>query len=74
MSKKKKQKKDGEKPKVNPELEGFDVDINEFGEITSAIDMEKINAFLDKNLYDKKLENLPKEEEEEDKKDEDDDS
>lgn len=44
-----------EKPKVHPELEGFDVKINSFGEIISTHDIEKINEFLNKNVVDKKL-------------------
>lgn len=43
------------KPKVDPELEGFDVRINRFGEITSTYDIDKINAFLNKKVDDKKL-------------------
>ena len=48
-------KKEKKKPKVNPELEGFDIKINTFGEITSTMDIDKINEFLDKNVEDKKL-------------------
>lgn len=42
-------------PKVHKELEGFDIRINSFGEITSSFDMDKINAFLNRNVEDKKL-------------------
>jgi len=42
-------------PKVHPELEGLDVHINEFGELISNIDVDKINAFLTKTVPDKKL-------------------
>lgn len=42
-------------PKVNPELEGFDVNINKFGEIKSTFDIDELNKFLDKNVEDKKL-------------------
>jgi hypothetical protein len=31
------------------------VSINQFGELKSNMDIEKINAFLDKNVDDKKL-------------------
>ena len=44
-----------EKPRVHKELEGFDIKINSFGEITTSFDMDKINAFLNKNVDDKKL-------------------
>ncbi|WP_109833269.1 hypothetical protein [Reichenbachiella versicolor] len=41
--------------KVNPELEGFDVNVDSFGEIKTSIDIDKINDFLNKNVEDKKL-------------------
>lgn len=44
-----------DKPQVNPELEGFDIQVNEFGEITSSFDIQKLNKFLDKNVDDKKF-------------------
>jgi len=44
-----------EKPRVHPELEGFDVKNNSFGEIISTHEIEKINEFLNKNVVDKKL-------------------
>lgn len=52
-----KKKKDPEKeePKVNEELQGFEIRINEFGEITSSFEVDKINEFLDENVEDKKL-------------------
>jgi hypothetical protein len=43
------------KPKVHKELEGFEVSINQFGELNSNMDIEKINEFLNKNVDDKKL-------------------
>jgi hypothetical protein len=43
------------KPKVNPELEGFDISINSFGEIKANYDLDKLNEFLNKNVDDKKL-------------------
>jgi hypothetical protein len=53
MAKKKSVKKT--KPKVNSELDGFDIQINSFGEIITSYDLDKINEFLDKNVDDKKL-------------------
>lgn len=47
--------KEGPKPKVHQELSGFEVRINEFGEIRSNMNIEKINEFLDRNVEDKKL-------------------
>ena len=49
----KKIKKD--KPKVNKELDGFEIKINTFGEINTTFDLDKINDFLNKNVDDKKL-------------------
>lgn len=43
------------KPKVHKDLQGFEVSINQFGELKSSMDIEKINAFLDQNVDDKKL-------------------
>lgn len=48
-------KRNKKKPKVNPELEGFDVEINKFGEIKSSFDIDKLNEFLNENVEDKKL-------------------
>ena len=44
-----------QKPKVNKELEGFDISIDSFGEIKSNIEIDKINQFLNKTVDDKKL-------------------
>ncbi|NBC06279.1 MAG: hypothetical protein GVY26_03695 [Bacteroidetes bacterium] len=66
MAKKKKDEQDNEQeeaPKVHKDLEGFKIKINEFGEITSSYDVEKLNKFLNKNLEDKKLKNRKEEEE-----------
>ena len=43
------------KPKVDKDLEGFDIQINEFGEIKSNYDMEKLYRFLNEKMDDKKL-------------------
>lgn len=51
----KKIKEDEAGPKVNKELEGFDIRIDSFGEIKSTFDIDKINEFLNKNVEDKKL-------------------
>ncbi|BDS13501.1 hypothetical protein [Aureispira anguillae] len=47
-----KNKKD---PKTHDELKGFDIKINEFGEIVSSYSVEKLNGFLNENVEDKKL-------------------
>jgi hypothetical protein len=43
------------KPKVNKELEGFDIEIDAFGEIKTNFDINKINEFLNRKVDDKKL-------------------
>jgi hypothetical protein len=50
------------KPRVHRELSGFEVSINQFGELQTNMNIEKINKFLDENVDDKKL--LEKEEKE----------
>ncbi len=54
MKEKKESKKTG-KPKVHKSLEGYDVRINEFGEIISTIKTDEVNDFLNEELPDKKL-------------------
>lgn len=44
-----------EKPRVHKDLSGFDIEINSFGEIRTSYDIDKINAFLNRNVDDKKL-------------------
>lgn len=61
MAKKKLSKK--EQPNVNPELQGFDIKVNSFGEIVTNYDIDKINEFLNKNVDDKKLRNRDEHEE-----------
>lgn len=55
MSKKEKPAKKQPKPKVHKDLQGFEVSIDQFGEIRSNMNIEKINEFLNKNVEDKKL-------------------
>ena len=43
------------KPVVNKELDGMEIEINEFGEIVRNFPFEKLNKFLDKEVDDKKL-------------------
>ncbi len=42
-------------PRVHKDLQGFEVSINQFGELNSNMNIEKINEFLNKNVDDKKL-------------------
>ena len=55
MAKKKPNPDENDKPRVHKELEGFDIQINSFGEITTSFDIDKINQFLNKTVDDKKL-------------------
>lgn len=48
-------KKSTPKPRVHKDLQGFDIEIDSFGEIKSNMNIEKINEFLNKNVDDKKL-------------------
>lgn len=58
MAKKEEPKKPSKhvpKPRVHQELSGLEVSIDQFGELKSSMDIEKINEFLNKNVDDKKL-------------------
>ena len=48
----------------NENLKGFDIKVNEFGEIVTSHKIDQINEFLDENVKDKKLEQSPTFEEE----------
>ena len=54
-----KKKKD---PEIHDDLKGFDIKINEFGEIISSYSVDKLNSFLDDNVEDKKLKDRQEEE------------
>jgi hypothetical protein len=43
------------KPEVHEELSGFDIKINEFGEIIASYQVDKLNDFLNETVDDKKL-------------------
>ena len=47
MPKKKPKKGD---PNVHNNLKGFNIKINEFGEIISNLEIDKLNEFLDENV------------------------
>ena len=51
------------KPRVHSQLEGFEVSIDQFGELTSSMPIEKLNKFLNENVDDKKLSDRPDHEE-----------
>ncbi len=56
------------KPRVHKNLAGLEVSIGAFGEIKSSMNIEKINAFLDDHVEDKKLTEQREHDEEKKKK------
>lgn len=50
----KKMRKKG-KPIVHEELDGFNIKINEFGEMETTVPIDKLNTFLNDKVEDKKL-------------------
>jgi hypothetical protein len=52
-------------PKVHDELKGFDIKINAFGEMTSNLNIERLNQFLNEKVDDIKLRDRNKSTEEE---------
>lgn len=55
--------KNTDKPRVHKDLDGFEIEINSFGEIQMSYDIDKINEFLNEKVDDKKLRNRTSEEE-----------
>lgn len=53
MSKEDKNKKN--KPKTHQELKGFNIHINEFGQVKSNLSQEELNIFLNEKVEDKKF-------------------
>lgn len=45
------------KVEVSKELDGLEIGVNQFGVISSNLSVEEMNAFLNKNVFDKKLKN-----------------
>lgn len=52
---------------MHDELKGFDIKINEFGEIISSFEVDDLNEFLDENVEDKKLKEMEKNKKKEEK-------
>ena len=44
-----------QQPKVHERLSGFDIKINSFGEISSTMNIDSLNDFLNGHVVDKKL-------------------
>jgi len=42
-------------PDVHPDLKGFDVELNRFGEVDMTISVDELNNFLDREVDDPKL-------------------
>jgi len=51
-----------EKKDSNESLDQFNIEINEFGQITTNTKIEEINEFLNENVEDKKLTETSEEE------------
>ncbi len=65
-----KKKTDKDSSTSNKDLENFDIKINEFGEISSNIDIDKLNTFLNENVEDKKFKDIKEEDIENEEKEE----
>ena len=50
-------KKKDKTAKVHEDLDGMNINIDSFGELTSNMNIDKINEFLNKEVEDKKLSN-----------------
>ncbi len=59
MAKKTSKSRKESKPKVHKELDGFEISVDQFGEIKSNTNIEKINEFLNEKVEDKKLQERP---------------
>ncbi len=55
MAKDKKSAKPKTLPRVHKDLQGFDIEIDTFGEIKTSFNIDKINEFLNREMDDKKL-------------------
>lgn len=55
MAKKASKPRKESKPRVHKDLEGFEIAVDQFGEIKSNMNIEKINEFLNEKVEDKKL-------------------
>jgi len=53
---------DKNKEESEDQLEGFDIHIDPFGNISSNVNIDKVNKFLDNNLEDKKFTSSSEEE------------
>lgn len=58
-----KRKRTPKRPLTHEQLEGFDILINEFGQIVTSFEVDKLNVFLNEHTDDKKLKGKDMEEE-----------
>ena len=65
-----KKKTNQESSESKKDLENFDIKINEFGEVSSNIDIDKLNTFLNENVEDKKFKDIKEEDIENEEKEE----
>ncbi len=49
-------------PKVHPDLAGFEMNIDSFGQITTTLNRDKLNTFLDKEMPEDKKRKSKKDE------------
>ena len=42
-------------PRIHEDLKGFNIQIDEFGQVRSTMSQEELNAFLNENVEDKKF-------------------
>ncbi|MEP6646841.1 MAG: hypothetical protein ABJC12_07110 [Saprospiraceae bacterium] len=47
------------RPSFHESLKGFDIKVNSFGEMESTFEIDKLNAFLNKEVPDKKMDPVP---------------
>lgn len=54
---------DNNEAESHGDLKGFNMSIDEFGQMKSSLSIDKLNDFLNKNVEDKKLSEASREEE-----------
>lgn len=62
--KKKPEAPNEDKPTFHKGLKGFDIRMNSFGQMESTLDIDKLNAFLNREVEDKKIKSSGHSEEE----------
>ena len=50
-----KRREKSDKPRVHPELEGMNIEVTPLGQVNLQYDLDKLNAFLNRNVRDKKF-------------------